>query len=148
MSSILPDPGEVARVGGASPVDGVLPRTSVAISFGSRADDTRVPRLDLNDILIRHPQATFLMRVASSAMREAGIDAGDLALVDRAITSTHGHVVIVVADDGFVCRRLIRRGSALRLCATDATTADIVPDEGQDLQVWGVVTQVIKAMPT
>jgi DNA polymerase V len=123
------------------------PRTSVAIGFGSPAQDSDVTRLDLNDLLIRHAQATFVMRVAGVAMREAGIDDGDLVLVDRAIAASHGHTVIAVVDDEFVCRRLWRRGTELRLRAADGALADIVAGEGVALDVWGVVTCIIKPMP-
>ena len=122
-------------------------RASVAIGFGSPSGDTGVTRLDLNDILVRHPQATFLMRIAGHAMREAGIDSGDLVLIDRAIPPAHGHVVIAVVDDEFVCRRLNQQGDDLRLQATLADCPDILAREGGAFQVWGVVTQAIKAMP-
>jgi DNA polymerase V len=122
-------------------------RASVAIGFGSPAGETGVTRLDLNDILVRNPQASFLMRIAGQAMGEAGIDSGDLVLIDRAITPAHGHVVITVIGDDFVCRRLYRQGDDLRLQATQAGCADILPCEGDAFQVWGVVTQVIKTMP-
>ena len=122
-------------------------RASVAIGFGSPSGDTGVTRLDLNDILIRHPQATFLMRVAGDAMREAGIDSGDLVLVDRAIPPAHGHVVIAVVDEEFVCRRLCRQDHDIRLQATQPGCVDIVAGEGMDLQLWGVATQVIKSLP-
>jgi DNA polymerase V len=123
------------------------PRTSVAISFGSPASESGVGRLDLNDILVRHPQASFLMRIAGHAMRQAGIDDGDLALVDRAIDPAHGHVVIAVVGDEFVCRRLVRQGAELRLQSPDPACADLVADEGEAFQLWGVVTNVIKSMP-
>lgn len=119
----------------------------MAIGFGSPSGDSGVTRLDLNDILVRHPQATFLMRIAGDAMRGIGIDAGDLVLVDRAIAPSHGHVVIAVVDDEFVCRQLCKQGRGLRLQATRAGCADIVASEGAEIQVWGVVTQVIKSMP-
>ncbi|MFG6490516.1 LexA family protein [Roseateles sp. BYS78W] len=119
----------------------------MAIGFGSPSQDSGVTRLDLNDILVKHPQATFLMRITGAAMREAGIDDGDVVLVDRAITPVHGHVVIAVVDDEFVCRRLFKQGHDIRLQATEPTTVDIVPGEGQDFQVWGVVTNAIKSMP-
>jgi DNA polymerase V len=122
-------------------------RASVAIGFGSPSGDTGVTRLDLNDILVKHPQATFLMRITGNAMREIGIDTGDLMLVDRAITPAHGHVVIAVVDDEFVCRHLYKKGQDIRLQATTKGHADIVASEGSELQLWGVVTQVIKAMP-
>lgn len=124
------------------------PRSSVAFSFGSPADDSGIGRLDLNDVLIRHAQATFLMRVAGSSMREAGIDDGDLVLVDRAIHPSHDHVVIAIVDDGFVCRRLVvLPAQAPRLRAADASVPDIVVGSDAGLQVWGVVTHAIKSLP-
>ena len=122
------------------------PRSSVAFSFGSPADDSGVGRIDLNDILIRHAQATFVMRVAGASMREAGIDDGDLVLVDRAIHPAHDHVVIAIVDDGFVCRRLVRMAQEIRLRAADAAVPDLVIAEGSELQVWGVVTHAIKSL--
>ena len=75
----VPNPVRVGRDPGANPG---CTRASVAIGFGSPAGDTGVTRLDLNDILVRHPQATFLMRISGEAMREVGIDSGDLVLID------------------------------------------------------------------
>lgn len=147
MSSNRSDPSNVVRVGQDSSVGSGATRASVAIGFGSPAGDSGVTRLDLNDILIKHPQATFLMRVAGDAMREIGIESGDLVLVDRAISATHGHVVIAVVDDEFLCRQLLRQGRDPRLRAAGSGAADIVAGEGAEFQVWGVVTQVIKTMP-
>ena len=147
MSSSPPDPSSLVRVGKDSGTDSGTTRASVAIGFGSPAGDSGITRLDLNDILIKHPQATFLMRVAGDAMREIGIDSGDLVLVDRAISPAHGHVVIAVVDDEFLCRQLFRRGTDVRLRATNSEVVDTLADEGTEFQVWGVVTQVIKTMP-
>jgi DNA polymerase V len=122
-------------------------RSSVAISFGSPAQDSGVARLDLNDVLIRHPQATFLMRATGDAMRDAGIENGDLLLVDRSIEPQHAHVVIAVVEGEFVCRRLMTQ-EGLCLRASDPAVADVIPGEGeQDLRVWGVVTTVVKSLP-
>ena len=119
-------------------------KTSVAIGFGSPAQDSGVTRLDLNDVLIRNQQATFLRRVAGDAMRGAGIEAGDLVLVDRSVEAQHGHVVIAVVEHEFVCRRLVVVGDVPRLRGHD--DRDTVPREGEELRVWGVVTTVIKAL--
>lgn len=126
--------------------DAAAPRSRVSLSFGSMATESGVGRLDLNDILIRHPQASFLMRITGAAMRDAGIDDGDLALVDRAIDASHGHVVIAVVGDEFVCRRLHKRGTDVRLRAADPACADLLADEGGAFQVWGVVTSVIRTL--
>ncbi|MBL8344795.1 MAG: peptidase [Rubrivivax sp.] len=125
------------------------PRSSVAISFGSPAAESGVTRLDLNDILIRHPQAAFLMRITGDSMREAGVHDGDLALVDRAMDGAHGQVVIAILGDEFVCRRLHRRGGDVRLQSAHSDPSacpDWVPGEGEELQIWGVVTHVIRPL--
>jgi DNA polymerase V len=62
---------------GAAPA---VRRTSNA--FGSPGTDSTVRRLDLNEAFIRHPDATFIMRAAGHDMRGAGIDDGDVLLVD------------------------------------------------------------------
>jgi len=136
----------LARTGRNPTAPTAPPRASVVIGFGSPADDSGITRLDLNDILIRNGQATFLMRIVGSAMRDAGIDADDIAVVDRSITPAHGQVVIAVVDRDFVCRRLHMQGGELRLCACDATVADIVPQEETELEIWGVVTTAIKSL--
>lgn len=134
------------RVGRGTADAAPAARASAAIGFGSPANDSGVTRLDLNDILVRNPQATFLMRVAGDSMRDAGIDDGDLVLIDRAVTPAHGHVVIAVVEQEFVCRRLVSQGE-LRLRAADPAVADIVPAEGEGLEIWGVVTTAIKSLP-
>lgn len=140
------DSHRLARVGRGPGAPAAPARASVVIGFGSPADDSGVTRLDLNDILVRNPQATFLMRIAGSAMRDAGIDAGDLVVIDRSIVPAHGHVVIAVVEGEFVCRRLSRHGRELRLCAADAQVADIVLRADAEPEIWGVVTSAIKSL--
>jgi len=83
-------------------------------------------------------------------MQGAGIDDADVLLVDRAIQPSHGHIVVAVVDGELVCRRVWKQAGSTRLEAayTDShgTHADIVPDEGMPLGVWGVVTTVIKSL--
>src|SRR5471032_255594 len=107
-------------------------RTSNA--FGSPGTDSTVKRIDLNDALIRHPDATFVMRAAGDAMHGAGIADGDVLLVDRSLTAAHGSVVIAVVAVELMCRRLEIAGSAragapgqrVQLAAVDGVTAAIV----------------------
>lgn len=125
-------------------------RTSNA--FGSPGTDSTVRRVDLNDAFIRHPDATFVMRAAGDAMQGAGIADGDVLLVDRAITATHGAVVVAVVQGELICRRLEQaaaaRGvaAAVRLVAADEAVAPVAITAEAPLEVWGVVTTVIKAL--
>jgi DNA polymerase V len=119
---------------------------SLQAGFPSPAEDHAVKRVDLNEVLIKHPLSTYLMRVRGPSMREAGIDDGDVVLVDKAIKPAHGHVVVAVVDNEFTVKRLWKRGSNLKLQAANPTFPDIVPREGQTVEVWGVVTCAIKHM--
>lgn len=121
-----------------------MPLASVRAGFPSPAEDFTVNRLDLTQLLITHPQATYLMRVAGASMREAGIDDGDILLVDKAIKPKHGNVVVAVVDGEFTVKTLYQRAGRLKLKAANPTFADIVPKDGQTVEVWGVVTSSIK----
>ena len=114
--------------------------------FPSPAADHTVKRLDLNDVLIKHPLATFLLRVRGHSMRDAGIDEGDVVLVDKAIKPVHGHVVVAVVDGEFTLKRLWRRRGQVKLQAANPDCPDIELVDGQTLEVWGVVTTVIKSL--
>ena len=82
---------------------------TASAGFGSPGSDFTVKRIDLNDALIRHPQATFVMRAAGDAMAGAGVSGGDVLLVDRAVAPQHGHLVIAKVDGELLCRRLLRQ---------------------------------------
>ena len=79
-------------------------------------------------------------------MHDAGIDDGDVLLVDRALEPTHGRIVIAVLDGEFTVKRLNRRDATIRLEAAHADYPPIELGDGQELQVWGVVTRVIKQL--
>ncbi|MEY2659052.1 MAG: LexA repressor [Pseudomonadota bacterium] len=115
----------------------------VAAGFPSPAEDHQVQRVDLMAQLIRHPQATFLLRVRGDSMRDAGILDGSVVLVDRAIEPRNGHIVIAIVDGEFVCKTLSTRSGRMRLKAANPTYPDIVPKDGQTLDVWGVVVATI-----
>lgn len=117
---------------------------SVAAGFPSPAEDYSVKRLDLNEILITHPQATFLLRVTGESMRDLGIFDDDVLVVNRAIKPRHGHVVVAVVDGEFTVKQLHQRAGRMRLKAANPTFPDIIPKEGQTVEVFGVVTSCIK----
>lgn len=133
-------------VDASAPAPVYLAYCSVAAGFPSPADDYATKAIDLNAVLIKHPQATFLMRVAGSSMRDAGVDDGDVVLVDRALRPKHGSVIIAVVDGEFTCKRLHKRGGVIKLQAANPTYPDIVPIEGQTIELWGTVTSVIKSL--
>lgn len=114
--------------------------------FPSPAADLGAKRIDLTAQLIRHPQATFLFRARGDAMREDGIGDGDVLIVDRALPPLNCDIVIAIVANEFECRRLLKRASGARLRASNPCYPDVVGQEDQPIEVWGVVTHVIKSL--
>lgn len=114
-------------------------RASVAAGFPSPAEDHQVERIELMSELVRHPQATFFVRIRGDSMRDAGILDGSVVLVDKAVRPQHGHIVIAVVDGEFTCKRLHTRGGRMRLKPENPTFPVIDPKDGQTVEVWGVV---------
>jgi DNA polymerase V len=124
-----------------------LASTSVHAGFPSPAEDHLAQRIDLNDVLVTHPQATFILRVSGDSMRDMGIFDGDMLVVDRAIKPRHGHVVVAVINGEFAVKQLHQRAGRIKLKAANPTYPDILPSEGDEIEVWGVVTSSIKQFP-
>lgn len=92
---------------------------SVQAGFPSPAEDHAGKRIDVLEHLVKHPQATFQMRVRGESMREAGIFDGDVVLVDRAITPRTGQIVVAVVDGEFTIKQLWQRAGRMKLKAAN-----------------------------
>jgi len=125
-----------------------LADSPVQAGFPSPADDFTDKRIDLTEQLVKHPQATFLVRVVGESMREAGIDNGDMLVVDKAIKPRHGQIVVAVVDGEFTCKKLYQRAGVIKLRAANPTFPDIFFKDGQTMEIWGVVTACIKQFQT
>ena len=119
----------------------------VCAGFPSPAEDLGAQRIDLVQVLITHPQATFILRARGHSMMEAGIFDNDLLVVNRALVPRHRHIVVAVVDGDFTVKRLYQLGGRIKLQAANPTFPDIVPRDGQLLEVWGVVTACVKQFP-
>lgn len=109
------------------------------------ADFTEAP-LDLNEFVVRNRTATFYFSVAGDSMIGAGIHDGDKVAVDRSITPRSGHIVVAVVDQNFTLKRLHRRGDVIELRPENPAYQPIRLREGEELQIWGVVTAVIRKL--
>ena len=116
----------------------------VCAGFPSPADDLGAQRIDLTQVLITHPQATYFLRARGHSMIEAGIFDNDILVVDRAVKPRHNHVVVAIVDGDLTVKYLYQRTGRIKLKAANPTFPDILPKEGQTIEVWGVVTSTIK----
>ncbi|PHM20669.1 MAG: peptidase [Curvibacter sp. PD_MW3] len=122
----------------------VLPELgSARAGFPSPAEDLQERAIDLGQVLVSHPQATFLIRARGSSMVDAGIHDNAILVVDRALKAQHQDIVVAVVDGEFTIKRLYKNAGRVKLKAANPTFCDIVPKEGQTLEIWGVVTAAI-----
>ena len=120
-----------------------LAGASVAAGFPSPADDYIEVGLDLNELLIRHPSSTFFLRVSGDSMQGAGIQHGDLLVVDRSLEARPGLIVVAVLDGAFTLKRLARHRGRLRLEAANSAYPPLELHQCGDVQIWGVAIHVI-----
>jgi len=116
----------------------------VEAGFPSPADDFIERSLDLNEQLIANPIATFFMRASGHSMTGAGINDGDLLIVDRSITPSHGNIVIAVIDGGLTVKRLTKLGTRASLTPEpnkldQGKYSPIDIGEETNVTIWGVV---------
>ncbi len=115
----------------------------VPAGFPSPADDFAVKRLDLNELLITHPEATFFCIAGGLSMVPAGIPDRAILLVNRALIPEHDSIVLAEVDGEFTVKKLYMRSGKMKLVAADPTYPEIRPKDGQTLRIVGVVTDAI-----
>ena len=111
---------------------------SISAGFPSPADDYLDIGIDLNEQLIRNPESTFFLRVSGHSMTNAGINDGDLVIIDRSIDPTPAHIVVAIVEGNFTLKRLTLRDKKLYLEAANSDYSPIDITLYQDVQIWGV----------
>jgi len=145
VQSLLAAPaGALVPAPHATPLKRPLFGHKVKAGFPSPADDFVEAWLDLNEHLIEHRDATFFLQVSGDSMTGAGIQEGNLLVVDRSLEARHGDIVIAVIDNELTIKRLEKRRGKIRLIAENPAYAPIELQDGQELIIWGVVTSVIQ----
>ncbi|MDA3556693.1 translesion error-prone DNA polymerase V autoproteolytic subunit [Acinetobacter sp. AOR15_HL] len=116
----------------------------ISAGFPSPAQDYIDKVLDMNEHLIKNETATFIVKVASLSMLNAGIEIDDELIVDRSLDAKHGDIVVALIDNDFTVKRLMIDESGQWLKAENPDYKNIYLLDGQELIIWGVVTHIIK----
>lgn len=120
--------------------------TRVQAGFPSPAQGEYADSIDLNRALITNPAATFCARVIGNSMVDAGINEGDLLIIDRSITPHDGNIAVCFIDGDFTVKRLSVREEGVFLTPANASFPEIQVTEDSSFQVWGVVSHIIKRL--
>ena len=122
--------------------------TANATGFGAAADDYMERGIDLNEQLIMNKPATFFFKMNGEAMTGAGMQRGDVLIVDRSIKAANGKIIVAVVDGEMVVRRYSQTMNKLLLLPENEKFKAIEIGEFMGYQCWGVVTCVIHIMDT
>ncbi len=116
--------------------------TPAACGFPSPAQDYVEQTIDLNQHCVPHPAATFYVRASGHSMIGEGINDCDMLIIDRAITARHGDIVLACLDGEFTVKKL-QVQPVPALLPGNPDFPPIYPQEGQELDIFGVVTFVL-----
>lgn len=118
---------------------------SVKAGFPSPALDFMEYQIDLNKVVSeKNPLATFYIKVAGNSMTDAGIDDGDILVIDRSLEPADGKIAICLIDGDFTVKRLKVETDCLYLMPENSAYQPITVTEDNQFMIWAIVTYVIK----
>lgn len=116
----------------------------VRAGFPSPADEEPREKLDLVQLLVRHPASTFFFRIGGTSMVDAEMDEGDIIIVDRSIEPYNGCSAVCFIDGEFTVKRVERHSDHMLLVAANQKFKPIRITSDNEFSIWGVVTYIIK----
>ena len=121
-----------------------LANSAVSAGFPSPADDFKELRISLDQEVVKNEEATFYARVAGQSMQGAGLDDGDLLVIDRSKEPEDNAIAVCFIEGEFTVKRLKVEASCIYLMPENPNYKPIKVTEDQQLIIWGVVTYVVK----
>ena len=118
----------------------------ISAGFPSPADDFKEVRISLDKELVKNKEATFYARVSGDSMIGAGLDDGDLLVIDRALEPENGKIAVCLVDGEFTVKRIEKKKNKLYLLAENKKYKPIELNEEDELIIWGIVEYVIKKL--
>ena len=121
-----------------------LVEQGISAGFPSPADDFKEIRISLDKELVKNKDATFYARVSGESMVGAGLNDGDLLVIDRSLNPENGKIAVCLIDGEFTVKRIKKEKDRLYLIPENKKYKRIEIKEENELIIWGVVEYVIK----
>lgn len=121
-----------------------LAHSGISAGFPSPADDFKELRISIDQEVVKNEEATFYARVAGESMQGAGLDDGDLLVIDRSKEPENNAIAVCFIDGEFTVKRLKVEKDCIYLMPENPNYKPIKVTEESQLQIWGVVTYVVK----
>lgn len=127
-------------------LDAILINAGISAGFPSPAGDFKQERISLDKELIKNKEATFFARVSGESMINAGLEDGDLIVIDRSIEPANNKIAVCFVEGEFTVKRLIVKKDRIWLNPENSNYKPIEVKDEDRLIIWGIVTNVIKKL--
>ena len=127
-------------------LEAILINAGISAGFPSPAGDFKQERISLDKELIKNKEATFFARVSGESMINAGLEDGDLIVIDRSLEPTNNKIAVCFIDGEFTVKRLQVKKNKIWLKPENKNYNAIEVKEDNELIIWGIVTNVIKKL--
>ena len=127
-------------------LEAILINAGISAGFPSPAGDFKQERISLDKELIKNKEATFFARVSGESMINAGLEDGDLIVIDRSLEPTNNKIAVCFIDGEFTVKRLQVKKNKIWLKPENTNYKAIEVKEDNELIIWGIVTNVIKKL--
>ena len=123
-----------------------LVEQGISAGFPSPADDFKEIRISLDKELVKNQESTLYARVSGDSMLGAGIDDGDLLVIDKSLSPENGKIAVCFIDGDFTVKRIVKEKGKLYLKAENKKYKSIELSGESELIIWGIVEYVIKKL--
>ena len=134
---------EISRIDDSESQSTTLFESKIQAGFPSPAQGSFGDAIDLNRELISNPAATFCARVIGNSMIDAGINDGDLLIIDKSLTPHNGDIAVCFIDGDFTVKRITIKDDGVYLTPANKQFPELYVSPESNFTVWGVVSHII-----
>ena len=118
----------------------------IKAGFPSPAADFDETKISLDNVLVKNKETTFYAKASGTSMIGAGIDDGDIMIIDRSLEPTDNKIAVCYIDGEFTVKRIKTEKDCVYLVPENEAFQPIKVTEDNELIIWGIVTYVIKSV--
>tara|TARA_A100001011_G_scaffold237894_1_gene245791 strand:+ start:13735 stop:14166 length:432 start_codon:yes stop_codon:yes gene_type:complete len=134
----------ILKPGGGNNKGQWLVEQGISAGFPSPADDFKEIRISLDEELVKNKEATFYARVSGDSMSGAGLDDGDLLVINRSVNVENGQIAVCFINGDFTVKRIKKKNNKVYLVPENQKYKPIELKDEEELFIWGIVEYVIK----
>lgn len=120
--------------------------SGIKAGFPSPAADFDESKISLDNVLVKNRETTFYAKADGASMTGAGIDNGDIMVIDRSLEPMNNKIAVCCIDGEFTVKRIKIEKDGVFLMPENKDFQPIKVTEENTLIIWGIVTYVIKGV--